>query len=132
MNEELTAFIIKELVKHHDRKDIVRKVCEQSGLNWNEAEQLLVLVEAQNRRTIAARQSPLLFFLSVGTLLVGLALLAFNMQILLDFFQRDLLGQALSLQSSYYRIVGLITGLGMTTGGVVGLWKGLAAIFPEQ
>jgi hypothetical protein len=74
----------------------------------------------------------LLFFLSVGTLLVGLALLAFNMQILLDFFQRDLLGQALSLQSSYYRIVGLITGLGMITGGVVGLWKGLAAIFPEQ
>lgn len=131
MNEELTNYIIKELVKHHDRKDIVQKVCEQSGLNWKEAEQMLALVETQHRRTIATRQSPLLFFLSIGTLLIGLGLLGFNMQIILAFFQRDLLGQILSLQSTYYRIIGLVTGLGMTAGGVIGLWKGLTAIFPE-
>lgn len=131
MNEELTGFIINELVKHHDHKDIIRKVCEQSTLNWREAEQLLILVEAQHKRTIAARQSPMLFFLSVGTLLLGLGLLAFNMEILLEFFQKDLLGQVFSLQSSYYRVIGLFTGVGMTAGGLVGLWKGLISIFPE-
>lgn len=131
MNEELTNFIVKEFIKHHDRKDIIRKVCEQSSLNWREAEQLVVLVEAQNKRTIAAHQSPLLFFLSVGTLLLGIGLLGFNMQLLSVFFQKDVLNQLLSLPSSYYRLGGLLTGFGMTIGGMIGLWKGLLSIFPE-
>ena len=131
MNEELTTLIIKELGKHHDRKDIARKVCEQSGLNWKEAEQLIVLVETQNKRAIAGRQTPLLLFLSIGTLLLGIGLLAFNMQILTAFFQKDVLDQVLSLQSNYYRILGLFTGLAMTAGGLVGLWRAFEAIFPE-
>lgn len=131
MNEELTTFIIKELGKHHDRKDIVRKLCEQSQLDWKEAEQLIALVESQHQRTIATRQTPLLLFLSIGTLLIGIGLLGFNMQILLAFFQKDLFAQVLYLQSGYYRVAGLITGLGMTVGGIVGLWRAFGAIFPD-
>lgn len=131
MNEELTNFIIKELGKHHDCKEIVRNVCEQSQLNWKEAEQLIALVESQHRRTIATRQTPLLLFLSIGTLLIGIGLLAFNMQVLLAFFQKDLLVPVLSLQSGYYRMIGLITGLGMTVGGIVGVWRAFGAIFPD-
>ena len=131
MNEELTTLIIQELGKHHDRKEITRKICEQSQLNWKEAEQLIALVEAQHKRAIAGRQTPLLLFLSIGTLLLGIGLLAFNMQILAAFFQKDVLGQVLSLQSSYYRIIGLLTGLGMTAGGLVGLWRAFGAIFPD-
>ena len=131
MNEELTTFIIKELGKHHDRKDIARKVCEQSGLNWKEAEEMIALVEGQHKRAIVGRQTPLLLFLSVGTLLLGIGLLAFNMEILMAFFQKDVLGQLLSLQSSYYRVLGLFTGLGMTAGGLVGLWRAFGAIFPD-
>jgi hypothetical protein len=131
MNEELTTFIIKELGKQRSRQDIIQKVCERGGLHWKEAERLIALVEAQHKRTIATRQTPLLLFLSIGTLLIGLGLLAFNMQILLAFFQKDVLGQILSLQSNYYRIVGLVTGLGMTVGGMVGLWKAFGAIFPD-
>jgi len=131
MNEELTTLIIKELGKHHDRKDITRKVCEHSGLNWKEAEELIVLVEAQHKRAIVGRQTPLLLFLSIGTLLLGMGLLAFNMEILMAFFQKDVLGQVLGLQSSYYRILGLFTGMGMTAGGLVGLWRAFGAIFPD-
>jgi hypothetical protein len=131
MNEELTALIIKELGKHRDRNQIIQRICERSELNWKEAERLIVLVEAQHRRTIVVRQTPLILFLSIGTLLLGIGLLAFNMQVLAAFFQSDLLSQVLSLQSSYYRILGLITGLGMTVGGAVGLWKAFGAIFPD-
>jgi len=131
MNEEHTTPIIQELGKHHDRKEITRKICEQSGLNWKEAEQLIGLVEAQHKRAIAGRQTPLLLFLSIGTLLLGIGLLAFNMEILMAFFQKDVLGQVLSRQSSYYRILGLLTGLGMTAGGLVGLWRAFGAIFPD-
>jgi hypothetical protein len=69
--------------------------------------------------------------LSIGTLLIGIGLLAFNIQILLALFKMDVLGQILSLQSSYYRLIGLVTGLVMTVGGMVGLWKAFGAIFPE-
>ena len=131
MNEELTTFIVKELGKQRSRQDIIQKVCERGGLNWKDAERLITLVEAQHKRTIATRQTPLLLFLSIGTLLIGIGLLAFNLQILLAFFQRDVLGQILSLQSSSYQIIGLVTGLSMTVGGMVGLWKAFGAIFPE-
>lgn len=131
MNDELTTLIIKELGRQRSRQDIIQKVCERGELDWKDAERLITLVESQHKRTIATRQTPLLLFLSIGTLLIGIGLLAFNMQILLAFFQRDVLGQILCLQSSYYRIIGLVTGLGMTVGGMVGLWKAFGAIFPE-
>ncbi|HEX6036003.1 MAG TPA: hypothetical protein VFY83_16310 [Anaerolineales bacterium] len=131
MNEELTPFIVKELSRHHDRKEVVRKVCERGGLNWKEAEHLVDQVEAQHGRAIAKRQTPLLLFISIGTLLLGLGLSAMNLQPLLAFFQKDIMGQALSLQISYYQILGLLTCVGMTAGGLVGLWKAMGAIFPE-
>jgi hypothetical protein len=131
MNDELTTLIINELSKHHNRKDIIRKICERGGITWKDADRLVTLVEARHQRTIAQRQTPLLLFLSIGILLLGLGLLGFNMQILFAFFQKDVLGQVLSLQSTYYQILGLITGLGMTVGGLVGLWRAFGAIFPE-
>ena len=131
MNEELTNLIIKELAKHRDRKDIIQKVCEGSHLNWTEAEHLIQQVETQHRRKIAGRQSPLLMFLSIGTLLLGLGLLAYNFQFLAGFFQKDTLGQILSLRRGYYELIGLITGLSMTVGGFYGVWKTLASLFPD-
>jgi len=131
MNEELTPFIIKELGKHHSHKEIIEKICQQSTLSWTEAEQLVALVEAQHPRAIAGRQTPLLLFISIGTLLLGVSLLAMNLQVLAGLFHKDVLAQIVSAQSSYYRIIGLVTGLGMTGGGLVGLWRALGAVFPE-
>jgi hypothetical protein len=131
MNDELTTLIIKELGKHHDRKEIIQKVCERSPLDWQEADELIALVEGQHKRAIAGRQTPLLLFFSIGTLLLGIGLVAFNIQILAAFFQKDVLGQVLSLQSSYYRIIALLTGTAMTVGGLVGLWRAFGVTFPE-
>ena len=97
MNEDLTNFIIKELGKQHDRREIIRKVCAKGGLHWKDAERLLVLVEANHKRTVATRQTPLLLFLSIGMLLLGIGLLAFNLQFLTAFFQKDMLGQILGV-----------------------------------
>lgn len=131
-NEELSNMIVKELSKHQERNQIVRKVCEQSYLNWNEAERLVEEVATRNKTKIAVRQSPVLIFLSIGTLVFGIGLLAYNVQFVMDFFQRDTLGQILSLQSGYYRLGALVTGLGMTVGGFYGAWKTLANLFPDQ
>ncbi len=131
MNEELTAIIIKELGKHRNRREVIQRVRERGGLNWKQAEQFVILVEARHKRTIAARQTPWLLFFSIGTLLLGIGILAFNVQTLLAFLQQDVLGQVLGIQSSSYRMLGLLTGFGMTVGGLVGLWKSFGDIFPE-
>ncbi|HLO27627.1 MAG TPA: hypothetical protein VK249_00740 [Anaerolineales bacterium] len=131
MNEELTTLIIKELGKYQDRKQVIRKVCEQGGFNWKEAERLIILVEARHRRTMRVHPRPLLLFLSIVTLFLGIGLLAFNMQFLLALFQKNVLGQTLNLQTGNYRIMGVIAGSGITAGGLVGLWKAFLSIFPD-
>lgn len=131
MNEELTAFIIKELSRHRTHGELIQRVCERGGLNWKQAERLITLIEAKHKRTITVQQAPFLLFLSIGILLLGIGLLGFNLQILLAFFQKDVLQQILSLQSGSYRVIGLFTGLGMTVGGMVGLWKSFGTMFPE-
>jgi hypothetical protein len=129
--DELTNFIIKELGRNRDRQEIARKICEASTMNWGEAEKLIQEVESQHKRKISAKRGPLLIFLSIGTLLVGIALLVYNIEFLMALFNRDLLGQVLGLQSGYYRLLSLVTGFGMTIGGFYGMWTTLAAFFPE-
>ena len=133
MNEELTTFIIKELSKHRDRKDLVIKLNERAGLHRKEAERLVTLVEARHRRILATTKhpTPWLLFLSIGILLLGIGLLGFNLELVLAFLQRDAARQILSLQSNSYQVTGLLTGFGMTLGGLIGLWKSFAIIFPE-
>ena len=130
-NAELTDQIIKGLSKQHDRQEIVRKICEQSGLSWSEAEQLIDDVEAQNRRKIAVRQGPLMMFLSIASLALGIGLIAYNMEILIAIFNADLLSQILSLQSGYYRLASLVTGAGMMIGGFFGVWTTLGSFFTD-
>ena len=62
---------------------------------WKDAERLITLVEAQHRRSIKIPRTPWLLFLSIGTLLLGIGLLAFNLQIILAFFQKDVIDQVL-------------------------------------
>ena len=131
MNDELTSFIIKELSRQRNRRDIIQRVCRHGGLSWKQAQQLVILLEAKYNRSIVVQHAPLLLFLSIGILILGIGLLGFNLQVLLEFFQRDMLEQIASLQSGSYRALGLLTGLVMTIGGLIGLWKSFGTIFPK-
>ena len=46
-----------------------------------------------------------------------------GLEFFMAIFQGNTLDQVLSLRSAYLRLIGGITGLGMTTGGLIGLWK---------
>jgi hypothetical protein len=131
MNEEITNLIIKKLGKHHNRNEVIRAVCEQSTLSWTEAERLVEQVATEQESMIAGRQRPFLILVSAGTLILGIGLLFYNSQFLIGFFQRGIFEQLLSLQGGYYRVIGLITGLGMTAGGLIGLGKSLWPLLKE-
>jgi hypothetical protein len=131
MNEELTNLIIKELGKHHDRNDIIGVVCERSTLSWTEAAKLIEQVEAEHGSMIAGRQRPLPIFVSAGTLILGIGLLFYNSQFSIGFFQRGIFEQLISLQGSYYRVIGLITGVAMAVGGLLGLGTSIWPLLKE-
>jgi hypothetical protein len=50
----------------------------------------------------------------------------------MSIFNGDLIQQILSVQSGYYRLAALVTGLGMTAGGLYGVWSALAAFLPDS
>lgn len=131
MNDELTHFIIMELDRHHDRRKIIQNVCEQSGLNWKEAERLFILVEAQHKSIAVIPQTPVLLFWSIGMLIIGIGLLAYNGEILLTVFQKDVLNRMLSAQGYSFKMLGLLAGSGLTAVGMACLWKALGTIFPN-
>ena len=131
MDKELTTFIIKELDRQHDHRKIIQRVCEKGGLNWKEAERLFILVEARHKNATVIPQTPVLLFWSIGMLIIGIGLLAYNGEILFTVFQKEVLRQTLSLQGNSFRMIGLFTGAGLTAVGMASLWKALGVIFPN-
>ena len=123
MDEELTALIINELGKHHDRDAIILTVCEKGGLNWTQAKQLIEKVEIEHRGTIVTRQSPMLLAISVVTVIAGIVLLGYGILFFVEFFQVEPLQRVFLLRTGYLKIISMVTGLGMLGGGSYGLWK---------
>lgn len=129
MDEQLTQKVVAQLSKQRSRNEIIRMVCEESGVNWSEAEQLVKEVEAQHAHAIARRQSPLMIFLSIGSLLIGAAMLAYSAEFFMALFHEQALEMILSARSGYLRLIGALTGTGMVVGGLIGLYDTLVAFF---
>ncbi len=129
MNEPLTQRVVNELSKHRSRNEIIRMLCEEGGMNWTAAEQFVKKVEAEHAHTIARKQGPLMIFLSIGSLLVGAALLAYGAEFFAALFQGDALSIILSARSAYLRLAGSVTGLGMVIGGFIGLYDAFKRYF---
>ena len=125
--EKATEFVIRELGKHHNRNEIITALCEQMGLNWQEAGKLVQEIESQHGRAIAARQSPIVIVLGIGLLIVGIGLTCYESMFFMNFFQsrHDVLSvdNALEIRSVYYQAGSLLTGISMIIGGIVGSWE---------
>ncbi len=129
MDEQLTRKVVDQLSKHHSSNEIVRMVCEETGVNWSEAEYMVKQVVTEHARTIVRRQSPLLIFLSIGSLLIGAAMLVYSAEFFIAFFQGQPWDMILSARTGYYRIIGALTGTGMVIGGLLGLYNTFAKYF---
>ena len=72
--DETTQFIIRSLRQQRNRNDIIKSICERTGMNWEQAKHHIAQVEIEHHETIAAGQKPLLIAIACLTLLLGLAL----------------------------------------------------------
>jgi hypothetical protein len=126
--EEAVALVVKGLGSHQDRNEIIRSLCERTGMPWSVAEDFIKQVEAEHGKTIAAKQSPFLIVLGVVISLVGLGLMLTAIQYFINVAQTDALHMALSAQGIYIRIGSFVSGLFMVLGGMIGLRQPILAL----
>ncbi len=129
MDEKLTQRVVNDLARHRSRNEIIRSVCEESSMNWPEAAEFVRNVEAEHAHAIARKQSPLMIFLSIGSVLIGAALLVYGAEFFKAFFSGHAISAILSVRSAYLRLAGSLTGLGMVIGGLIGLYDALRRYF---
>ncbi len=130
--EEITAFVVSELGKHHSRNEIIRHLCERTGMMWADAEKLVRQVEADHSHEIKAKQSPLLVALAVVILVGGLGLIGYCALYFIGLTDRDVVGVARSGRGAIYAIGALFTGISMIVGAVLGLRKTIQELFEDK
>lgn len=129
MDEATRTYIITELGKQRDRRDVILELCNQHDLDWKEADELVRSVEISDGQKIAKRQSPLLIVLGSGVLLIGLALTVFGVTYFWNWLNLDSVEKLVEARELYTMGATLVTGLAMSTGGVIGLRKILSELF---
>ena len=130
--EEITAFVVEELGKHHSRNEIIRRLCERTGMMWPDAEKLVRQTEADHGQDIRARQSPLLIALGIALFIVGIGLILYCAVYFIGFTQGDAWTVTRRGRGAIYAIGALFTGIGMIAGAVIGLWRTIQELFEDK
>ena len=120
--EDLTQFVVRELVGEADRNALIRQVCVQNGISWAQAEAFVARVALDYEREIARRRSPFMLMLSVATLVGGVVLVLFCGYAIVAWFSSE------PLLRLDYTIYGFLSGLGMTSGGFIGVVRTLKSL----
>ena len=113
--DDLVQFIVRELGSEADRNELIRQVCEKGGMSWHQAETFVARVTLENEREIVKRRSPFMAALSVATLVGGVILAFLSGYAMLAYFSSE------PLVRLDYALYGLLSGLGMTAGGLIGV-----------
>jgi hypothetical protein len=132
VDPELEAEILKLLSKNKKRTDIAMMACEQTGMNWDQAQRLVARIESQNRKKLTSRHNRFLIPFTIIVLLAGVALLIAGASELLPIAremadpQNDLVTDVMYTQGLIQEAFwALVMGLGLLLGGGVGLFKAL-------
>ncbi len=121
--------IVSKLVERRDRSDIIQAVCEQGPMDWPHAQEIVDQVETERAHSIAARQTPMLVFLSACTSAGGILLLVYSLQLLVPLLRGDWLEMLLGLVASEVPVAIGVTGLAMIAGGMLGMHSTMLRYF---
>lgn len=124
--EDAVNFVVQALGKHQDKNEVIMALCQQTGMNWKQAEQFIKQVEVDHKSTITSRQTPLFIVMGITFIVIGCGLLIANIQFFITILQSDPSEIALAVRSAYFRIGSVVTGFGMVIGGIVGLWRAIS------
>lgn len=112
-SQAITDTIVRELGGHRSPDEVARIICEQYGLGWGEAEELVRRVSFERRSAIAGRRSPMMLVLIIGGLIGGIGLLSRFLIALLVIGPRAALSLGLIMQagSGLLMLIGALAGI---------------------
>ena len=117
--QEATDFVISELGKHHQKNDIIQKLCESTSMNWSQAEKFIQQVRAEHGTVIAQKQSPMI--VAIGTVVVIAGLFIAVLTIYLTLQGENIRMRGLPIPYSG-NIAYFFIGAAMMGGGLRGMW----------
>jgi len=127
MRADLVTFVVSELSAQANRNELIRDICERAELSWPAAEKFVNRIAMEHAGEITKRQSPLLLFTSIGTIVIGIILLSVSCYSIYLYYAA-LTGKIhrSDLSLSFDVIAwGLWLGAGMTLGGLIGIIRTL-------
>lgn len=139
-DSEIRGWIVKRLVAQTPDDDIIYALAHEYGMNWKDAQQLLLRVKAESRQTVARQLAPLYAFIAIATLLVGMVLMFYSLGSAYSWFA----GQKFRLTSAFFYFVFrvapwiwqfFVLGIGMASGGMIGLsrvWGTVLDMFDDK
>lgn len=113
---------------HYSRDQIARKLSEEYGLPWDEANGLIQHVEMHHSQRIAARQSPILLGIGLVILLGGLASMIYGLPAVLRLIDTDTAGMIYSATHTR-RLEMFGVGLMMVLGSLIGLGQTIRSLW---
>ena len=124
--EQAKEFVIRELGRNHPKNEVIRELCEQSGMNWTQATDFIRQVEMEHDSEIALKQSPIIVFLGsiflIGGLILSVSIAIMTLQGYVIFL--------LKLPIPYLgNLFYFVIGVAMITGSLSGMWSTLKRIW---
>ena len=117
---DLEERVVDDLAGFRERDDIIKYVCEATGMRWNEATLYIKAIEEQHRPRLSVRRKGLLLFLGLAFAAGGLAIAGLVIAATLD-------GQMLLFMDLPIPYLGnaayLGLGISITAGALAGSWR---------
>jgi hypothetical protein len=132
-SEEITNYVLNALGRHRSRNDIVEYLCTHTKMPWTEAEKIVRQIEVRHSSEIYSRQSPLIIALGIASMIGGVVLIAYCFLYFIIIIPRQN-PEALvrSSQGAMYAIGAFVTGIGLITGSIIGMWKTIKEFFEHR
>lgn len=124
---EIEQFVLQDLRNQKRYSDIIQKVCERTGWDWDEAQRFVAKTQTKNHPFLSASNRLFMIPFSAVFIIGGLLLLIWSILTFMD-FQNGSTGQgsnALITSSIPLIIGGFIASIGIIAGGIFGLYRTL-------
>jgi hypothetical protein len=128
-DQELTEFVVSQIAKGVGYNDIVGEVCQRSGRDWPTAQAFVNQVSIYQEPRIARRQGPLLFGISLATLIGGMVLVVSATLPVYELASQVCVGKqvipcVVTLFFTSSSVYGqFFLGAAMIAGGGIGVWR---------
>jgi hypothetical protein len=127
--QALADFVVREFGRHRSREEIIRTLSERHHLAWAEAQDLVAKIAHEQRRSIAARQSPFLIFLGIATIIGGCLLVGRGILVLSSLYSHPALTRLLNPRAVVISIGQMGVGVVMVLGALIGLGQTIKGLF---